>query len=79
MTDNVENHTLVLLRETREEMNEIRSSNAEIRQGLSEVLQQTALIPQMARDIAELQTGQAALSVDLKIVKKGCGRSRSAG
>ncbi len=56
MTDNVESHTLALLREIREEIKEMR--------------EQTSLIPQMARDIAELQIGQAALSADLKIVKK---------
>ncbi len=74
MTDNVESHTLALLREIREEMKEMRSETrqeiGEVRQELAEIRQQTAVIPQMAKDIAELQIGLAALSADLKIVKK---------
>ncbi len=48
----------------------LAAQNARILREMGEMREQTSLIPQMRRDIAELQVGQAAISVDLKAVKK---------
>ncbi len=56
MSDNIENHTIALLREIREEIRDMR--------------EQTNLIPQIRADVTELQVAVAVLSADMKTVKK---------
>jgi hypothetical protein len=56
MPDNIESHTIVLLREIREEIRDVR--------------EQTNLIPQIRADVTELQVAVAVLSADMKTVKK---------
>jgi hypothetical protein len=52
------------------ELGDMRDEVTETRGQMIEMRQQTQHIPQIRADIAELQIGQAALSADLKIVKR---------
>ncbi len=63
--DNVESHTLALLREIRAEIN----AKFDTVNGKLDQLQ--ADVKQLQGEVQELQVGQAALSADVKGVKKG--------
>ncbi|MGO9986011.1 MAG: hypothetical protein ACLPIX_17610 [Rhodomicrobium sp.] len=75
--NNVESHTLVVLREIREavrgnteEIRELREAVRGNSREIREMREQTNLIPQIKSEIAELQIAVAAVSTDMKIVKK---------
>jgi hypothetical protein len=64
MTDNVESHTLALLREMRSEIASFRGEFVSFREETANNFSE------VKADVAELQVAVAALSADLKIVKK---------
>jgi hypothetical protein len=58
------------LGDMREQGTDMRSQMTDLREQMTEMRGHTQHIPQIRADIAELQIGQAALSEDLKIVKR---------
>ena len=67
MADEPENLTLALLREIRSEMREgFEKAFSE----LADVRAQTKLIPQLAKDVSELQVALAATRADVGIIKE---------
>ena len=64
MPDNLESHTIRLLREMRAEMQEMRVENVSFREEVTDRFDKTD------QQIQELGIAVAALSTDLKIVKK---------
>jgi len=72
MTDEPENHTLHLLREIR---SETREGFTKVFDDLAELREQTRLIPQLVKDVSELQSSVSELQHEVGAMRVDQGRT----